>query len=179
MQCKCELLNIGVVYMVYRLAAAVVGHHLVARHALLAVRLRAAVVGVALLGEAVRAGRAPPLLHYPRGGLLLRHLPLQVGFLQSHFFIWLSAFFFGVALLGGVVWLGPSWRAYEVTLYVLWLLPLTLPHLLCVLFRAVLFYLVLFYALVVLGGFMQYYASCVVGYGVAFTMRCICGSITP
>ena len=79
MQCKCELLNIGVVYMVYRLAAAVVGHHLVARRALLAVRLRAAVVGVALLGEAVRAGRAPPLLHALRGGLLLRHLLLQVG----------------------------------------------------------------------------------------------------
>ena len=68
----------------------------------------------------------------------------------------MSAFFFGVAFLGWFVWLGPSRRAYEVTLYVMWLLPLTLPHLLCMLFRAVLFYLVLFYALVVLGGFMQY-----------------------
>ena len=102
----------------------------------------------------------------------------RLGLLQSHFFIWLSAFFFGVAFLGWFVWLGPSRRAYEATLYALWLLPLTLPHLWCVLFRTVLFYLVLFCAWVVLGGFMQYYASCVVGYGVAFTMRCICGRIT-
>ena len=141
--------------------------------ALLAVRLRAAGVGVAHLGEAVRAGRAPPHLHALRGGLLLRHLLLQVGAPPVAFFIWLSAFFFGVAFLGWFVWLGPSRRAYEATLYALWLLPLTLPHLWCVLFRAVRFYLVLFYAWVALGGFMQYNASCVIGYGVASTLRCI------
>ena len=153
-------------------------HHLVAQRALLAVRLRAAVVGVALLGEAVRAGRAPPLLHCPHGGLLLRHLPLQVGAPPVAFFHLVVRLLLRRRALGRVVWLGPSWRAYEVTLYALWLLPLALPHLWCVLFWAVLFYLVLFYALVVLGGFMQYYACCVVGYGVAFIMRCICGRIT-